>query len=216
MIRVSKSSSIPATLTTTQTYNGEDVKKQLLQDHHDKCYICERVRGTDFEIEHHQSEKYHPELIQEWNNLFLSCRYCNGKKLQHFDNTLNPLTVDIEKEIEQTIDFANKKAVFAIPGHSATTHDETIKLLDRVFNGTHKLRKIKEERFFEYFISVMNRFQALVGLYLKTSTPQNEKAVRDELGIDKEYLGFKYWVIKSNTILASVFADDIIWNKSNK
>ena len=37
MIRVSKSSSIPATLTTTQTYNGEDVKKQLLQDHHDKC-----------------------------------------------------------------------------------------------------------------------------------------------------------------------------------
>lgn len=216
MIRVSKSLSIPTTLTTTQAYDGEDVKKQLLQDHYNKCYICERVRDTDFEIEHHQSEKHHPELVQEWNNLFLSCCYCNGKKLQHFDNILNPLAVDIEKEIEQTIDFTNKKAVFATLGNSTTAHDETIKLLDCVFNGTYRLRKIKEERFFEYFVSVMNRFQALVNLYLKISTPQNEKAVRDELGVDKEFLGFKYWIIKSNVLLASVFADSIIWNKNNK
>lgn len=216
MIRVLKNSSIPDTLTTTKAYDGEDVKKQLLLDHHDKCYICERIRDTDFEIEHYQSEKHHPELVQEWNNLFLSCRYCNGKKLQYLDNTLNPLTVNIEEEIKQAIDYENKKAVFVISGQSTMAHDETIKLLDRVFNGTYKLRKIKEERFFEYFVSVMNRFQALVNLYLKISTPQNEKAVRDELDINKEFLGFKYWIIKSNVLLMSVFADNIIWNKNNK
>lgn len=133
--------------------------------------------------------------------------------MQHYDKILNPLTVNIEDEIEQTIDYANKKAEFAVSGNSTASHDETIKLLERVFNGTNKLRKIKEERFFEYFVSVMNRFQALAGLYLEAPTSQNEKAVRDELGIDKEFLGFKYWVIKSNVQLTATFANDIIWNK---
>lgn len=213
MIRVFKSQSAPATLTTTKAYDGEDVKRQLLQDHYDKCYICERARDTDFEIEHHQSQTHHSELLQEWKNLLLSCSYCNGKKLQHYDKILNPLTVNIEDEIEQTIDYANKKAEFAVLGNSTASHDETIKLLERVFNGTNKLRKIKEERFFEYFVSVMNRFQALAGLYLEAPTSQNEKAVRDELGIDKEFLGFKYWIIKSNVQLTTTFGDNIIWNK---
>lgn len=177
MIRVSKSPSIPTTLTTTKAYDGEDVKQQLLQDHHDKCYICERTRDTDFEIEHHQSERNHPELIQDWNNLFLSCRYCNGKKLNYLDNTLNPLSVNIEDEIKQEIDYTNKKAVFT-PANATPAHSETTKLLDRIFNGTHKLRKIKEERFFEYFLSVMNRFQDLLNKYLTSPTPQNERAVK--------------------------------------
>lgn len=213
MIRVFKSPSAPATLTTAKAYDGEDVKKQLLQDHYDKCYICERARDTDFEIEHHQSKKHYPELLQEWKNLFLSCCYCNKKKLQHYDNILNPLAVNIEEEIEQTIDYTNKKAVFIVSGNNTASHDETIKLLERVFNGTNKLRKIKEERFFEYFVSVMNRFQVLAGRYLEAPTSQNEKAVRDELGIDKEFLGFKYWIIKSNVQLTKTFGDDIIWNK---
>lgn len=69
MIRVFKSQSAPATLTTTKAYDGEDVKRQLLQDHYDKCYICERARDTDFEIEHHQSQTHHSELLQKWKNL---------------------------------------------------------------------------------------------------------------------------------------------------
>lgn len=212
MIRNYKKPSIPVTLTTTKAYDGEDVKRQLLQDHHCKCYICERICVTEFEIEHHQSKTHHPELIQDWNNLFLSCYYCNRKKLQHLDNTLNPLSVNIEDEIKQKIDYTNKKAVF-IPTDSTPAHSETIKLLDHVFNGTYKLRKIKEERFFEYFLSVMNRFQDLLNKYLITPIPQNEKAVKDELTIDKEFLGFKYWIIKGNQTLISVFGNDIIWNK---
>ena len=213
MIRVSKSSGIPASLTTTRAYDGEDVKRQLLQDQHDKCYICERVGVTDFEIEHRRSKECCPELRQDWNNLFLSCRYCNGKKLQNFDNTLDPLSANIEDEIEQNIDYENKKAVF-IPKNVTESHSETVKLLDRVFNGTGNLRKIKEERFFEYFLSVMNRFQGLLINYLGDATLDNENAVRDELAIDKEFLGFKYWVIKNNTFLEATFGNCIIWNKA--
>lgn len=213
MIRVSKNPSIPASLKISKAYDGEDVKEQLLQDHYDKCYICERIRDTDFEIEHYRSEKHHPGLRQDWSNLFLSCRYCNGKKLQYFDNTLNPLIVNIEEEVEQKIDYPNKQAVFTSQDATAA-HNETIRLLERIFNGTYKIRKIKEERFFEYVLGEMNRFQKLAGDYLITPTPQNEKAVRDELAVDKEFLGFKYWVIKSDATLSTTFAGDIIWNKS--
>lgn len=212
MIRIFKSSSLPASLLTTQAYDGEDIKRQLLQDQHDKCYICERIRDTDFEIEHHQSDKHYPERKQDWFNLFMSCRYCNNKKLHFFDNTLNPLTVNIEEEVGQGIDYVNKKAIFTSLQPSPS-HIETIQLLERIFNGTHKLRKIKEEKFFEYFISVMNRFQDLVNKFLEESTPSNEKAIRDELAINKEFLGFKYQIIKNNMILASSFGDDIRWNK---
>ena len=71
MIRVYKDSNVPSSLTTTTAYDGEDVKKQLLADQHDKCYLCERNRDTDFEIEHHRSEHNYPELRQNWDNLFM-------------------------------------------------------------------------------------------------------------------------------------------------
>lgn len=52
MIRERKIGIIPSSLLTTSQYDGEDVKVQLLEDQHKKCYICERKLGTDFEIEH--------------------------------------------------------------------------------------------------------------------------------------------------------------------
>ena len=212
MIRVSKSAEVPVSLINTRAYDGEDVKRQLLLDHHDKCYICERIRDTDYEIEHRRSVEHHSGLRQDWNNLFLSCRYCNGKKSQNLDNTLDPLSVNIEDEIEQGIDFGDKKAVF-IPKNNTMFHAETVELLNRVFNATGNLRKIKEERFFEYFLSVMNRFQGLLSNYLENATLDNERAIRNELAIDKEFLGFKYWMIKNNVVLEATFGDCIVWNK---
>ena len=40
------------------------------------------------------------------------------------------------------------------------------------------------------------------------------RLVREELSIDKEMLGFKYWIIKKDEVLSQVFANDIIWNKT--
>ena len=80
MIRVAKSSVIPCSLSTTKAYDGSDVLQQLEDDHHMKCYLCERSLCTDFQVEHHQSKEIYPELRQDWNNLFWTCAYCNGKK----------------------------------------------------------------------------------------------------------------------------------------
>lgn len=212
MIRVFKSLDTPSSLTTTNRYDGEDVKKQLLFDQHDKCYLCERNRDTDFEIEHHKSENNHPTLMQDWNNLYMGCGYCNRKKSDSFDNTLVPKDFNIEDEIEQHIDYTNKKAVF-LPNINDEQHRETVELLSKLYNGIKKTRTIKEERFFEQALGIINFFAELVKRYMETPTPKNEKAVRDELSIDKELLGFKYWIIKDNPKLLAVFGNDIKWNK---
>jgi uncharacterized protein (TIGR02646 family) len=213
MIRVKKSYDAPSSLTTTSRYDGEDVKEQLLADQNDKCYLCERKRDTDFEIEHHKSAHNYPSLVQDWNNLYMGCGYCNRKKSDSFDNTLVPRDCNIEDEIEQTIDYANKKVVF-LSKVDDEQHDETIRLLDRIYNNANQPRKVKEEHFFEQAIGVMNRFTDLVMKYQESPTPETEKAVRDELSIEKELLGFKYWIIKSDRTLSQVFAADIIWNKT--
>lgn len=81
MIRERKSEKVPSSLLTTSQYDGEDVKAQLLEDQHEKCYICERKLGTDFEIEHLKSQENYSKLQRDWSNLFLACGYCNRKNL---------------------------------------------------------------------------------------------------------------------------------------
>lgn len=213
MIRVFKSSVAPSSLRTTNRYDGEDVKKQLLADQYDKCYLCERNRDTDFEVEHYKSKNHYTELRQDWNNLFMGCRYCNGKKSDSFDNMLNPKYCNIENEIEQSIDFTNNKAVFSSKVIDEQ-HNETIKLLYRLYNGTGRVRSIKEKYFFGQALSIINRFSDLVKKYKETPSLDNERAVKDELSINKDLLGFKYWIIKKDDVLFATFANDIIWNKT--
>ncbi len=139
MIRVVKNIQAPLSLSTTKKYDGEDVKKQLIEDQSQKCYLCERTLVTDFEIEHLDSTGGR----QDWNNLFLACRYCNGKKLQYYDDILAPNSNNIEELIKQKIN--GNQALFTSLGYVSNT----IKLLNSIHNGISKVRNIKEKHFFE-------------------------------------------------------------------
>lgn len=211
MIRERKSENVPSSLLTTSQYDGEDVKAQLLEDLHEKCYICERKLGTDFEIEHFKSKNNYPELRQEWTNLFLACGYCNKKKSSSFDDNLYPLDTNIENEIEQRIDFSRNKASF-VTTINDVTHQNTVRMLHVFYNGKKKMRVIKEERFFDEAKQKMNRFLEKVNTFLMEPTPANRALVAAELSIEQEMLGFKYWVIRDNHLEAE-FKDEIVWNK---
>ena len=182
MIRVSKSNNIPRSLQTTKSYNAEDTVLQLSKDSHKKCYLCERKRDTDFNVEHYKSRENDPNLAQKWTNLFFACSNCNGKKKHSFDEILNPLTENIEEIIEQKMDFSNNKALFSVNSFPSPCADKTIELLDRIYN-------------------------------LLSPTEELKKAIQEELLIDKELLGFKYWIIKNNEELFSEFENDMIWNR---
>lgn len=214
MIRVNKYEIAPQSLSITNKYNGDDVYAQLKSDQHSKCYLCERSLVNDFEVEHLKSKENFDELIQDWDNLFFVCSYCNGKKRHYFDDILNPLSVNIEDEICQEIDIRSKKGVFTSVAHNSTAeHDRTIELLNRIFNGRKKLRTTREESTFEYLLGVYNRFVKLVSDYATKPTSELESLIISELAIDKEILGIKYWLIKKNPYLESVFGQYLVWNK---
>lgn len=216
MIKVFKKPTSPESLSVQKKYDSEEVKQQLIADHQGKCYLCERVLTTDFQVEHLHSQEHFSEEKYDWHNLFLSCSYCNGKKSNLFDNILNPAQEPIESLITQELDYLNKKAVFKQAGTSASTEvQQTLSLLERIFNGTHKMRKTKEERFFEDFLSKMNAFQKAINNFLIADNEQTRLVLQEELTINREFLGFKYWIIQNNPKLLSEFAQDIIWNKNS-
>lgn len=216
MIKVFKKTTSPESLSVQKKYDSEEVKQQLIADHQGKCYLCERVLTTDFQVEHLHSQEHFPEEKYDWHNLFLSCSYCNGKKSNLFDNILNPAQEPIESLITQELDYLNKKAVFKQAGTSASTEvQQTLSLLERIFNGTHKMRKTKEERFFEDFLSKMNAFQKAINNFLIADNEQTRLVLQEELTINREFLGFKYWIIQNNPKLFCEFAQDIIWNKNS-
>lgn len=214
MIRELKNAIPPPSLASGKKYDGQDVIDQLFIDHHGKCYLCELKVKQHYEVEHLKSKENHGDLKYEWTNLFLSDGYCNPKKGDRFDDILNPNDNNIEDIIEQRIDLLNKTVLFS---SSNSTHEVllTIELLNRLFNGTYapKLRRSRENEFYKEVERIINEFNQILVDYLMNSTPETEKAVRDELSIDKELLGFKYWIIKDNPQLFAVFKDDIKWNK---
>lgn len=214
MIREYKHKSAPASLAAQIKYDGQDVLDQLFADQHDKCYLCEMKVKQFYQVEHLKSQEHFEELKFNWTNLLLSDGYCNGKKKENFDDILNPNQVNIEDVIEQRIDSINRTALFVSSDTSIPTQ-QTIKLLNRILNGTYspKLRKKREEEFYKEVEQKFNAFNKIVLDYLTNPNLQTENAVREELTIDKELLGFKYWVIKDTPKLLAVFANDIIWNK---
>ena len=211
MIQLQKTTTAPASLATKNKYDGEDVKALLAKDHYDKCYICERQLTTDFQVEHLHSQEHYPDEKYNWENLFFVCSYCNGKKSANFDGIVNPTKEAIEEKIVQTLNY--DKADFATDDTSEAIQ-QTIVLLNRIFNGKNSIRKkIKEENFFKEFLSKMNKFEKAVNDYLSAPTSETKEVIRELLSIEQEFLGFKYWIIKNNPTLFREFSNNIIWNK---
>jgi len=211
MIQLQKTTTAPDSLATKNKYDGEDVKALLAKDHYDKCYICERQLTTDFQVEHLHSQEHYPDEKYNWDNLFFVCSYCNGKKSANFDGIVNPTKEAIEEKIVQTLNY--DKADFATDDTSEAIQ-QTIVLLNRIFNGKNSIRKkIKEENFFKEFLSKMNKFEKAVNDYLSAPTSETKEVIRELLSIEQEFLGFKYWIIKNNPTLFREFSNNIIWNK---
>lgn len=213
MIQLQKTTIAPDSLTTKKRYDGEDVKALLAKDHYDKCYICERQLTTDFQVEHLHSQEHYPDEKYNWDNLFFVCSYCNGKKSANFDGIVNPTKEAIEEKIVQKLNYRDNKADF-ITNDTSETIQQTIKLLNRIFNGKQSnLRDFNEKAFFRDFSIRMSVFEQAVNDYLSAPTLETKEVVRELLSIEQEFLGFKYWIIKNNPTLFREFSNNIIWNK---
>lgn len=214
MIQIYKSPTPPESLETGHQYNGQDVQKQLFADQHSKCYICERTVITNYHIDHLCSKSQHPNKTTDWKNLLLACSYCNQKKSNSYDQIINPLKQPIETLIKQKVDYQRNVAIFEGSDDKDTLGiDETIKLLSAVFNGKTPAREVREEKFYEYFLSRINLFQKACNQFLEEICEQNKRIVCEFLKEDQEFLGFKYSIIQSNQTLQKTFLPFCQWNR---
>ena len=72
MIRVRKRKVAPEEL-ATKGYTDDAVKRAILEDQDDKCYICERKVTTDYQVEHLASQNAYAAGVNEWENLYIAC-----------------------------------------------------------------------------------------------------------------------------------------------
>lgn len=195
-------------------YNCEAVRQALIRDMDEKCYICERNRDTDFEVEHLQSRKRHPEFENEWQNLYVACGYCNKKKGNYHDNMLHPDHCEVEVVIDHRVNLLSEKAVFSSIDESEEVKS-AIRLLYKVFNGArryNKPRRVIEQRFWDQFKKEYIDFLSVVDRFL-AGDRESENDIRELLDIKEEFLAFKYSVIINNPVLLQTFQNDIVWNK---
>jgi hypothetical protein len=188
------------------------VQEALVSDQHEKCYLCEQKTTKSFQIEHHKAKAvgYHPELKYTWSNLFLTCGYCNGRKPNEFD-LLDPAHNNIEDIIAHRLNLSAKSAIITSI-RQGIQENYTVTLLDKLFNGKNHIRDIKGKILYNDLEREIVFFMGLLNEYKTSRTPENKQKVVDSLLITKEFLAFKYWIVK-DTGFYDDFKPFMIWNK---
>jgi uncharacterized protein (TIGR02646 family) len=84
-------------------YAHKTVKQALIKAQHQKCCFCERLIGTDGDVEHFRPKQAYKQatgealqypayywLAYEWENLYLACTGCNQRHKQNLFPLQNP------------------------------------------------------------------------------------------------------------------------------
>ncbi|WP_029289113.1 HNH endonuclease [Pedobacter sp. R20-19] len=212
MIRVRKSEDVPASLLLANpiAYDGQDVQAALVIDQDEKCYLCEQQHRQNFQVEHLKPKTIYTRLKYTWTNLFSACPYCNGRKPNDYE-ILDPSQHNIEDILVQKLDLVNKHIEIntLTPG---SQEEFTVKLLKKLFNGKNNIRDIKGQRLYDDLQREVIFFLKLLNDYKNENTPDNKQKIIDHLDIKKEYLAFKYWLLKENHFYDE-FESNVVWNK---
>ncbi|MDU4998203.1 MAG: hypothetical protein E6265_16665 [Enterobacteriaceae bacterium] len=154
MFNVVRPLNAPPSLANQTSWRGADVITALRNMFHNKCYICEQASVSDPEVEHFVPHGDDPLLMYGWDNLFFSCRRCNGIKSSTHINLLNctDATIDVFEEI---IHFAGNASVGEVEIRPASNTPSqqainTANLIRKCFNDdATELRKVSKESLLE-------------------------------------------------------------------
>lgn len=216
MIQQRKSQPAPASLAQGKRYDGEDVKELLFEDQFGKCYLCESETAQNFVIEHLRSKHKYPELTCDWNNLFLACPYCNGKKLDKSDALLHPCEAPLELLIDISPDFMSP--VHRVDIRPLVDCDEalqcTIDLLESIHNGAKSgMRTKRENVFYQLMREHLLDFQERVLDFLHAANEHTRQAVAESLHLSQPFLSAKLSLLRRCPELLEEFAAETVWNR---
>lgn len=187
--------------------HSRGISEALYEDQHGKCYICERRLCSDMCVDHFYPFSKDKSLGLRWDNLMMSCTYCNLLKGKSFDKLLNPAEHDVCREIRHKVSFEHDLFYFEPTDRCDRKQVETARLLDLIYNGDVMSESVKRRNVHNYCMGRLRDFRDKVDSYDRDRSELNYLRVRDELGEDSELLSFKYWMLKGRGRFERVFGD---------
>lgn len=221
MINIVKSDKIPPSLSiekakpSSENYRCEGVLPQLVEDFHNKCYICEDYGPSTLNVEHFKPHKRDRELMFAWENLFLACGHCNNQKSAKFDHILDCTNVEhpILEWIKFEIKAFPKEKVKITPLLENPLVLNTVELLTIAYNGENtELKMVEAANIRERLIKEIWEFSELLMEYSEPTISEGEKTsclnkIRRMLSVKSAFTAFKIWVIKDNPYLMKEFGE---------
>ena len=195
------------------SYSCGDVLDRLRVDFHNKCYICEDSQPHSINVEHLIPHRGDSELKFAWDNLFWSCSHCNNTKLDKYDDILN--CTEEELDIESKLSYEFKpypfESVTVVPLSNDQNCINTAALIEAVFNGSTKLKKIESANLRNKLLDEMQEFQQYLIEYFRPTADESEKEqykskIRAHLHRASSFTSFKRCVIKENSRLSAEFS----------
>lgn len=223
MINVEKSQPEPDCLAkekkkTSGSYLCGEVLPRLQTDFYNKCYLCEQVAPTSINVEHFIAHKGDVNLKFDWNNLFYACRHCNGTKHASsgpfLDVTNSTHLVDSWIRYDINPFPKEKPKLKAINGSTETI--ETVKLLNKIYNGDHtKTKELESANLRQALIEEICDFQKiLIEYYDTTNTPdyikEQKRKIIKHLHPGSAFTAFKRWIIRNNETLMQEFGEEFM------
>jgi len=197
---------------TFTKYNEQSVTDSLKLDFNKKCYLCEEVT-RHFEVDHFYPQVSYVHLINEYFNLFYCCQKCNKIKpkiinISSENEILNCCDIDVELYIKLKLNLKECK-VDIIKLQSNTSLDtqitNTIKLLDRIYNGTgSKSNSCEDLR--DEITTVIASFRKKLDKYQVSKLKRAIiEEIKNDLEVTSSYSTFKRWIIRDNEAFQNEF-----------
>lgn len=220
MINITKRKEAPQSLAKEKakangSWREEDVVLALFEDSHNKCYLCEDTLLTTINVEHFHEHGGDKDLKFDWNNLHYACGHCNYTKNDTFKkrdsnllNCANPeCLVDYwiiyrleedDKLIAHAVIKQNPKA--NVSKYQKET-DNTILLLDRIYNGTGTAIRNREAANLLTRVQLeIVSFKETLIKYIFAKETLSKEGYKTELGNaiadSSPFAAFKRWILR--------------------
>ena len=213
MVKIDRSPLPPGKTITKETdYTSGSLYELLKSDFNEKCYIYEdKAAKRGIEIDHRHAHKGDAALKYDWNNLFFACHHCNRLKNACY-NIIDCTQDDPEEYFNLEIKPEIKMEIIITKIKDAPFVDETVRLLERVFNG--ESRPIMRDECIDLRNAICDAvrcFNDLLACHANETDVDIKSAFAAsiKISIDRKssFAAFKRSVIRNNQSLFAEFGD---------
>lgn len=192
-------------------YNTHEVVRLLEQMFHGKCYLCERDRLQDPEIEHLDPHEGDSSKKYAWHNLYYACSRCNSIKSTTYRNIIDCCdnTINLFRAIKCILpSIPNGEIIVSIgDAQPCPELETTISLLRACYNETNTaLRIITRSALIEDLFEHYNNYLTYRSIIRNKKSNAEERTyatgrLKSMLSISFPFSVFWRWHLLSDDLL---------------